>query len=157
MLLFFYLCYAKQYSLQFPLGTLKFPFEYFCKTFVGLLYEVSVPYVRTDEIRWLYTILFSDSGRLLFITLCCLSKQLHSIFILLVIFFMNWTCNNFLCPVNVFLDIFYFFIIYFNFMVQYLNVEHHLCFLCIPFQTHFLTFFVQLQSPLLLFICRFVH
>ena len=60
---------------------------------------VSDLYVRTGRMHWLYTFLFSDNGRLSFITLCCLPKTLHPILIHLLIFF-SWSghalifCSN---------------------------------------------------------------
>ena len=103
--------------------------------------QVSDPYVWTDKMHWLYIFLFSDSGRLLFITLCCLPKALYPNPILFFIYFFSGSGNApIFCPITS-SSILFSILVFFQ----------------IHLQNHFLAFSVQLQNHLLFFICRFTH
>ena len=70
--------------LSFPLWLLR---SFLSRVFVRL--QVSDPYVIVVRRHWLYTFLFSDNVRLLFITLCYKSKGLHPIWSQIIIVIKN--------------------------------------------------------------------
>ena len=62
------------------------------------------------------------------------------------LFFMIWTCIDFLPLADIFLNTFNYIVLYFNLTFQHVIVEHFLCFLHIHLQTYFLAFSVYIVA-----------